>query len=121
MVTLPTTLIPADAQPPLPAQVSVQAGDKLEGNLFLGFVDLFGTTYSSPHIATYPTPELEFFGQCRADTVFTRGYAKHIALPLLRSFYGTKGNDHTQITKDDAIGIIRKCMEVLYYRVSTSL
>jgi hypothetical protein len=53
MVTLPTTLVPADAQPPLPAQVTAQAGDKLEGNLFLGFVDLFGTTYSSPHIATY--------------------------------------------------------------------
>jgi hypothetical protein len=53
MVTLPTTLVPADAQPPLPAQVTGKAGDKLEGNLFLGFVDLFGTTYSSPHIATY--------------------------------------------------------------------
>lgn len=48
-----------------------------------------------------------------------RGYAKHIALPLLRSFYTTKGNDHTRITKEEATSVIRKCMEVLYYRVPT--
>ena len=45
------------------------------------------------------------------------GYAKAIALPLLRAFYGTKGDEINSITKDEAIGVIRKCMEVLYYRV----
>ena len=45
------------------------------------------------------------------------GYAKHIALPLLRAFYRMRGDDINSITKDDAIGVIRKCMEVLYYRV----
>ena len=45
------------------------------------------------------------------------GYAKYIALPLLRAFYGTKRDDINSITKDEAIGVIRKCMEVLYYRV----
>ena len=45
------------------------------------------------------------------------GYAKYIALPLLRAFYGTKGDDINSITKDEAIAVIRKCMEVLYYRV----
>jgi len=28
-----------------------------------------------------------------------------------------RGDDINLITKDDAIGVIRKCMEVLYYRV----
>lgn len=46
-----------------------------------------------------------------------RGYGKYIALPILRAFYGTKRDDINSITKDEAIGVIRKCMEVLYYRV----
>jgi len=47
-----------------------------------------------------------------------RGYAKQIALPLLRSFYTEKQDDYTRVMKDEAIKVIRKCMEVLYYRVS---
>jgi len=45
------------------------------------------------------------------------GYAKHIALPLLRAFYATKNDSIAAIEKEEAIGVIRKCMEVLYYRV----
>lgn len=56
MVVLPTTLVPEDARAPVPSEVKGQEGDKLEGNLFLGYVDLFGTTYSSAHIATYCPP-----------------------------------------------------------------
>jgi len=52
MVTLPTTLTPNDARPPLPEEIKAHQGGKLEGNLFLGYVDLFGTAYSSNHIAT---------------------------------------------------------------------
>jgi len=52
MVTLPTTLTPNDARPPLPEEIKAHEGGKLEGNLFLGYVDLFGTAYSSNHIAT---------------------------------------------------------------------
>jgi len=45
------------------------------------------------------------------------GYAKYIALPILRAFYATKGDNINDITKDEAVNVIRKCMEVLYYRV----
>ena len=58
MVTLPTTLSPADATAPQktprnPGATTTESQDKLEGNLFLGYVDLYGTSFSSPHIATY--------------------------------------------------------------------
>ena len=57
MVTLPTTLAPADATAPEKAPLSPSATptepkDKLEGSLFLGYVDLYGTSFSGPHIAT---------------------------------------------------------------------
>lgn len=45
------------------------------------------------------------------------GYAKYIALPLLRAFYAKKEDNIDAITKEEAIGVVRKCMEVLYYRV----
>lgn len=62
MVTLPTTLAPTDATAPVKKYVSQSSSstptepksqDKLEGNLFLGYVDLYGTSFSGPHIATY--------------------------------------------------------------------
>jgi hypothetical protein len=55
MVTLPSTLAPQDATAPEKSADSQASSDKnkLDGSLFLGYVDLYGTTYSSPHIATY--------------------------------------------------------------------
>ena len=55
MATLPSTLAPQDATPPEKSEGSQASSqtNKLDGNLFLGYVDLYGTTYSSPHIATY--------------------------------------------------------------------
>ena len=52
------------------------------------------------------------------EGAYSSGYGKYIALPLLRAFYDRKQHDINSITKDEAIGLIRKCMEVLYYRVN---
>jgi hypothetical protein len=51
MVTLPNSLAPPDAIAPEKA-TGADSHDKLEGNLFLGYIDLYGTSFSSPHIAT---------------------------------------------------------------------
>lgn len=52
MVTLPNSLAPQDASPPEKSLDTTQE-EKLDGNLFLAYVDLYGTSFSSPHIATY--------------------------------------------------------------------
>jgi 20S proteasome subunit beta 7 len=56
----------------------------------LGYVDLHGTTYEDNEIAT--------------------GYGAYMARPLLRSAY------RDDLTKQEAEGILRKVMEVMYYR-----
>ena len=64
MVTLPSTLAPQDATAPEKTAQTTEdeekSKNKLEGNLFLGYVDLYGTTFSSPHIATYASPPPAF-------------------------------------------------------------
>ena len=52
MATLPSALAPQDAAPP--EKVATQESEgTLDGHLFLGYVDLFATSFSGPHIATY--------------------------------------------------------------------
>ncbi|GAA95300.1 uncharacterized protein L969DRAFT_58091 [Mixia osmundae IAM 14324] len=68
---------------------------------FLGYVDLLGTTYSSPTLAT--------------------GYGAYIAQPLLRKAYEDKHAAGQKLTKDDAEALLRKCMKVLFYRDARSL
>ena len=54
MVTLPSTLAPQDTTAPeISTSMPSSSENKLDGNLFLGYVDLFATTFSAPHIATY--------------------------------------------------------------------
>ena len=53
MVTLPNSLAPSDAAPPEKSSNAPQTQNKLDGHLFLGYVDLYGTSFSGPHIATY--------------------------------------------------------------------
>jgi 20S proteasome subunit beta 7 len=106
--TLPSALAPQDASPPKKVSGEQEAKGKLDGHLFLGYIDLFGTSFSAPHIATYCS---------RMVFLMCSGFGKYIALPLLRAFYATKGDDINAITKEEALGVIRKCMEVLYYRV----
>lgn len=66
---------------------------------FLAFVDLLGTTYSSPVIAT--------------------GMGAAIAIPLLRK--ATDGGAWKSLSKDAARSVLDECMKVLYYRDARSL
>jgi hypothetical protein len=58
MVTLPSTLAPQDATAPTKSATPESSENKLDGSLFLGYVDLYGTTFSGPHIATYIPPTM---------------------------------------------------------------
>ena len=65
---------------------------------FLGYVDLLGTTYSAPSIAT--------------------GYGAYIAIPLLRA--AVDGKQDT-LTEEAARALLHECMRVLFYRDARSL
>lgn len=78
----------------------VVAGVK-NGESFLGYVDLQGTTYQSPTIAT--------------------GFGGHLAQPLLRKAFEAAGEDPANLSEADAIKLIDDCMRVLFYRDARSL
>lgn len=65
---------------------------------FLGYVDLLGTTYSAPSIAT--------------------GYGAYIAVPLLRAAVDGKQDE---LSEESAKQLLHECMRVLYYRDARSL
>ena len=76
------------------------AGIDAEDNPFLSSVDLLGTTFSSPTLAT--------------------GFGAHLAQPLLRKV----ADDESQVagvTRERAVEAIRECMKVLFYRDARSL
>lgn len=67
---------------------------------FLSSVDLLGTTFSSPTLAT--------------------GFGGHLAQPLLRKL----ADDESQVkdvTREKAIAAVQECMKVLFYRDARSL
>lgn len=71
---------------------------------FLGYVDLLGTTYDAPTLAT--------------------GFGAHIAQPLLREAYEAKaGIDGTGelLTAEEAEALLDDCMKVLFYRDARSI
>jgi 20S proteasome subunit beta 7 len=71
---------------------------------FLGYVDLLGTTFSAPTLAT--------------------GFGAHIAQPLLREAYEAKaGVEGTGplLTEEEAEKLLGECMKVLFYRDARSL
>jgi 20S proteasome subunit beta 7 len=73
-------------------------GGVRNGEKFLGYVDLLGTTYRSSVIAT--------------------GYGSMIAIPLLRK--AVEGKENT-LTEAEAEKLLNDCMRVLYYRDARSL
>ncbi|OMH82027.1 Proteasome subunit beta type-4 [Zancudomyces culisetae] len=92
------------------------AGDGKQGEAFLGFVDLYGTTF--------------------VDNVMATGYGAHLALPILRkhvegdlSSQENQDVDHQErqrqkymaLTEQQASEILDTCMRVLFYRDARSL
>jgi 20S proteasome subunit beta 7 len=71
---------------------------------FLGYVDLLGTTYSSPTLAT--------------------GFGAHIAQPLLREAFEAKAGEDGKgplLTREEAEKVMDDCMKVLFYRDARSI
>jgi 20S proteasome subunit beta 7 len=84
--------------------VLVGGWDSNKSEPFLGYVDLLGTTYSSPTLAT--------------------GFGAHIAQPLLREAFEAKaGTDGTgeMLTAEEAEKLLDECMKVLFYRDARSI
>ncbi|KAJ7471818.1 nucleophile aminohydrolase [Mycena latifolia] len=77
---------------------AILVGGVKDGQRFLAFVDLLGTTYTASTLAT--------------------GYGAHIAQPLLRR--AVEGREDT-LTEDEARAIITQSMQVLFYRDARSL
>lgn len=75
---------------------NIIVGGVQDGKPFLGAVDKLGTAYEDKIIAT--------------------GYGAYIATPLLRDAL----EKNPDMNADEAVAILKKCMEVLYYRDARS-
>ena len=67
---------------------------------FLASVDLLGTTFSSPTLAT--------------------GFGAHLAQPLLRKVAANE-EDVVNVSREQAVEAVKECMKVLFYRDARSL
>lgn len=76
------------------------AGLAEDGTPFLAFVDLLGTTFSAPTLAT--------------------GFGAHLAQPILRRVVPDDAASK-ELTKEQAVEAIRECMKVLFYRDARSM
>lgn len=76
------------------------AGLDSEEQPFLSSVDLLGTTFSSPTLAT--------------------GFGAHLAQPLLRKLADNESAVQS-VTREQAVTAIKECMKVLFYRDARSL
>lgn len=74
----------------------------LDGNKkpFLSSVDLLGTTFSAPTLAT--------------------GFGAHLAQPLLRKLVDNEAMVDS-VSQENAIAAVKECMKVLFYRDARSL
>ncbi|KAL8693331.1 MAG: hypothetical protein Q9218_001810 [Villophora microphyllina] len=76
------------------------AGLDGEDEPFLSSVDLLGTTFTSPTLAT--------------------GFGAHLAQPLLRKVVDDETNVKS-VTREQAVNAVKECMKVLFYRDARSL
>lgn len=72
-------------------------GGVYKGEAYLGFVDKVGVAYTDPVIAS--------------------GYGAYIVLPIMRSAY----EENPNMTKEEAVQLLEKCLKVLFYRDARSL
>jgi len=84
---------------PLWNQVLV-AGFDAHAKPFLASVDLRGTTYTSPSLAT--------------------GFGAMLAQPIMRRSAATE-EDAARLTRQQAVDVVKECMKVLFYRDARSL
>ena len=84
---------------PLWNQILV-AGLDGDGKPFLASVDLLGTTFSSPTLAT--------------------GFGAHLAQPLLRKVVADETGVEN-VSREQAVEAVKECMKVLFYRDARSL
>jgi 20S proteasome subunit beta 7 len=84
---------------PLWNQILVAGLDE-EDKPFLASVDLLGTTFSSPSIAT--------------------GFGAHLAQPLLRRHVPDE-ESVAKLDREKAVEVVQECMKVLFYRDARSL
>jgi 20S proteasome subunit beta 7 len=75
---------------PLWNQLLVAGVDQVNGESFLGYVDLIGTSYEENFIAT--------------------GYGAYLAIPLIREKW------HADMDEGEARALLEDCLRVLYYR-----
>ncbi|XP_031618525.1 proteasome subunit beta type-4 [Contarinia nasturtii] len=76
-----------------PWWIDLVVGGVQDGEPFLGHVDVRGRAYEDKVVAT--------------------GYGKHLAIPLLREY---SENPNAVLDYDAAQALLKKCMEVLFYR-----
>lgn len=76
------------------------AGLNDKGEPFLAAADLLGSTYSAPSLAT--------------------GYGSMLAQPIMRKYVPDE-ESAKNLSREDAVKIIKECMKVLFYRDARSL
>jgi len=89
---------------PLWNAILVGGWDSVKKESFLGYVDLLGTTYSAPTLAT--------------------GFGSHLAQPLLREAFEAKAGIDGKgplLTEEEAEKLLKTSMKVLFYRDARSL
>lgn len=76
------------------------AGFDSESKPYLASVDLRGTTFTSPSLAT--------------------GFGSALAQPIMRRYAATE-EDAAKLSREEAVEVVKECMKVLYYRDARSL
>jgi 20S proteasome subunit beta 7 len=89
------TVLVAGVRPPGINRPTIGSNAWPDSGIFLAYVDLQGTTFKAPALAT--------------------GFGAHLAQPIMRRETEARGGAWN-VERSDAIEIIKTCLKVLYYR-----